>query len=255
MKFIILEDITQDINFRKEAEEVWDKLKKMNLTIDSPGVVTSQLFGFIVIPLEILDPKYENVLDLMLERRFAGKIHKRNGALGNYKSNPNFKVIVLYCLEENRDFSELWTSNKIGEIDWEGVFVHEYIHYLDELRSSKGYEELSVEEKGAAEYYNMPSEFNAYYQELSHRIQKHIDFGMLDASRSIKSKKAYVKRNFKTYPVFIEKFYYLMDKRFISMLKPKYKEKFRRRLYGLYIYLKDYAEKEIERLEAEEKSK
>lgn len=59
------------------------------------------------------------------------------------------------------------------------TFIHEFIHYLD-LKRSNGKLDKGSEAKSKVDYYNSPSEINAYYQAAITKLSTFVKVGMKD---------------------------------------------------------------------------
>jgi len=147
---------------------------------------------------------------------------KTKPVFGNFKGGYSFgtfkqyKVIVINNLREDK------TPNK-GIL--KDSFVHEFIHYLDYKRS-KGYSPKFTNKTTEIEYYNSPTEYNAYYQEAASYISN------LLKDKNLSNK--FIEK-FKTY----EKFYNWMlenafDKHYISNLNDLNIKKIKKRVYNIW---------------------
>jgi len=146
-------------------------------------------------------------------------------------SNPKEPQILLFP----------WDHKKNKLTDIKQTFIHEFIHYLDWLRS-KGYSPKGGTAKHGMEhpsYFNHPWEFNAYFQDGADAME-----------RWIKENKLYVRRVWKSYDAFMKLItqengeLYFFNTKFIKNLDDKFKKKFQQRLYQFWVAMKEkYGEK------------
>lgn len=122
------------------------------------------------------------------------------------------------------------------------IFVHEFIHYLDQHRYKGKVPESGamLRKKAFGAYYNSPAEFNAYYQEGANEV--------LGTVRSIQQYAEPVKPgtlasfigDYKTFEKrFLKPPYFNED--FLASLNQQYKKKFMQRFYDLYQEIKKEA--------------
>jgi hypothetical protein len=125
------------------------------------------------------------------------------------------KVIVIPNLKEDRD--PTWISKD--------SFIHEFIHYLDYVRSKGKFKDFN-QNTTVSDYYNSPSEYNAYYQEAANYLVNLLKDDAVLAK--IKEK----------HPTFNTFYKWMLDnvfsKRFIANLNDKNKLKIEKRIYNIY---------------------
>ena len=104
-------------------------------------------------------------------------------------------------------------------------FIHEFIHYLDYVRSKGKFKEFN-QNTTISDYYNSPSEYNAYYQEAANYLVNLLKDEMV--LNKIKEK----------YPTFDGFYKFMLDnvfsKRFIANLNDKNILKLKKRVYNIY---------------------
>ncbi len=137
-----------------------------------------------------------------------------SGGLGTYKGKP-----ILVLTNVGSDVNTM--HNKIKK----DIFVHEFIHYLDKNRhKDKSYKPNinSVEE-----YYNNPSEFNAFYQDGI----RFIDDMLRNPAISGKFKEKF--SDFQSFYDWINNGTYF-DREFLKNMNEETKKKFQKRLYTVW---------------------
>jgi len=104
-------------------------------------------------------------------------------------------------------------------------FIHEFIHYLDYVRSKGKFKKFN-QNTTISDYYNSPSEYNAYYQEAANYLVNLLKDEMV--LNKIKEK----------YPTFDGFYKFMLDnvfnKRFIANLNDKNILKLKKRVYNIY---------------------
>jgi hypothetical protein len=164
---------------------------------------------------------------------FFPKDKIRGGGFGFAKSIP---VLVFYMLDEPYDTTDLVKKLK----NKRDVFIHEFIHYLDWKRSQHRKEEASFEDD--EKYFNSPGEFNAYYQEAISEFEVTLSGAekqMLDKSL-LKTKIVGLR-----YQDFEENVLAFFHPDFRKIVKGKYRQKLKKRLYDLWKYkYEKYGEEE-----------
>lgn len=132
-----------------------------------------------------------------------------------FASTSRHKVIIIPNLKEDKD--PTWISKD--------SFIHEFIHYLDYVRSKGKFKEFN-QNTTISDYYNSPSEYNAYYQEAANYLVNLLKDEMV--LNKIKEK----------YPTFDGFYKFMLDnvfsKRFIANLNDKNILKLKKRVYNIY---------------------
>lgn len=149
---------------------------------------------------------------------FGNNTFKGGYVFGTYK---HYKVIVINNLKNDKIPSKGILKNS---------FIHEFIHYLD-FKRSKGYKPNFNDKTTISDYYNSPTEYNAYYQEAANYIVN------IFKDDNILSKFKEKFNNFETfYKWMVEN---VFDKDYIKNLNDKNKTKLKKRVYNIYSdYLK-----------------
>ena len=144
---------------------------------------------------------------------FGDNTFKGGYSFGTYK---HYKVIVINNL-------------KADKIPSRGIFkssfIHEFIHYLD-FKRSNGYKPNFNDKTTISDYYNSPTEYNAYYQEAATYIANLFK----DQSILAKFKEKY--KDFESfYKWMVEN---VLDKDYIKNLNVKNILKIKKRIYNIY---------------------
>lgn len=98
-------------------------------------------------------------------------------SFGTFTNNPNNKFIMLKLL---LDLSEITNIDVLFKKYGRSLFIHEFIHYLDDKRVD--YKNSGVDqhfdfnnEKDWQKYISSPEEFNAYYQQATAKLEDRLD--------------------------------------------------------------------------------
>ena len=210
-EFINDANITNDLKYYDESVDflnnMIEHLKIKNYIIQNDGNILFKGGE--------ISEKYSNLLII-----FTNKNNQKTKAnFGNSKpgygfgSYKNYKTIIINNLDE-------LLQPEIG-IKFSD-FIHEFIHYLDFQRS--GYKPKIP--KSEKEYYNLPTEFNAHFQEAGTYVSD-----LLRNENILKN----FKEKFKSF----DDFYIWMidnvfDKEFIKNLNSENKKKIQKRIYTIY---------------------
>jgi len=144
---------------------------------------------------------------------FGGDTVKGGYALGTYKQ---YKVIIVNNLKDKKIPSKgiIKTS-----------FIHEFIHYLD-FKRSKVFKPNFNEKTSLVDYYNHPTEYNAYFQEAATYIVN------LFKDDNVLNK---FKEDFPTFDGFLNWMLgNVFNKDFVKNLNDKNKIKITKRVYNIY---------------------
>ena len=159
-------------------------------------------------------------------------------AYGSYNKTP---AIIMFILPDEAVTSEkAWRSVAYAFYKEKKSFVHEFTHYMDELRQTrtkyhKGSERFGDpnETFNSDGYYNSPEEFNAYY----HEGLEFIHDSTLALARG--KHQAYW---FKLYPDF-NSFYkskrQSFDPAFLNSLNKRNLQRLKKRLFNYYTYVSE----------------
>lgn len=147
---------------------------------------------------------------------FAGAA-KIGSAIGHSKDG-RFQIIICSNLIAPGDDSFIETRLQKASL------IHELIHYLDSNRYV-GKVKPSADKATVVDYFNTPSEFNAFYQENAYMVRNMMN-------------QAFLRTKFmKDLPTFLDFAHRMMNKDFMQHLNPTYKRKLDKRLANLYTAL------------------
>ena len=227
----------RDLDFRKKAIRIYDKLIKLLndkrfLELLRKKYKTDKHKGY-VIPGKYIGDEYSRLSFILAPNEMFGKNVK--AALG-YGERTKRPTIVLPFLIGPFDLKYIETRINKDSL------IHELIHYFDGIRS-KGKDtrnSASYFDSGEhSDYFNDPGEFNAYYQEGAGVIERMV--------RNAKGG-GFLGRLFKMFGSWddFDVFYKVVSKNksffdqdWVDNMNNKMKRKFKKRLYGFFIYLKD----------------
>lgn len=212
--FLTEANVERDYEFYKIADEFYEKMIK-ELEI---GNYIIQPKGIIFKASEV-NPQYHNLFILFVDKSskstLAPFLDSHSSAGYAFGKSKQHRVIVINNLDENKQPER--GIRKDG-------FIHEFIHFLDFKRSR--YTPKITKDFSEKEYYNLPTEYNAYYQEAASMIVKWFqDDSLMER----------FKEKFKTF----DSFYKWMidsvfDKDFIKNLNDTNLIKLQKRVYGIY---------------------
>lgn len=168
-----------------------------------------------------LDKNYD--LDILLVNAIG------KGSNHHYDKNANRIVFfILTQTESPIDFDNNSYLARLRFNSWvdENIFIHEFIHFLDENRYSDTYSFSTP--KNDDEYYNSAEEYNAYSQEI--------------INQAIKNKTKLIGLSF---DFFLKKTLKFGREEFIANLNGDYMKKLKIRLYKLYSELNSEGKNKI----------
>jgi hypothetical protein len=208
--------VKRDKHYYDIAEEFYDKML-LGLA-DKNFIVQSD--GNIVFKASEIYPQYHDLLILFTDREtsktrptFGDNTFKGGYAFGTYKQ---YKVILINNLRGDKIPSRGILKDS---------FIHEFIHYLD-FKRSKGHRPDFDDKTTISDYYNEPTEYNAYYQEAANV------FVNLLKDDDILSKIKEKYDNFEDFSKWMME--NVFDKHFIKNLNEKNKRKLKKRIYNIY---------------------
>ena len=222
----VSESVESDIKSNKEAKRVYNKIKRNiqevklepthnDFITDSKG--NRHPLNGVKFNLTEIGEKYD------LEILLANSI---KGANPHYSSSENRIVFFIisqtgdpHNFELNSHFARLRFSTWVDEI----VFIHEFIHFLDNNRYGNTYSYSDAQ--SLTSYYNSPEEYNAHTQEIITHI--------------LKNKAKFAKLPFQ---MFLKKAVGLGGE-FVAKLDADYTRKLEKRLYKLHTELNKMSEK------------
>ena len=223
----------QDLAYRQRAEEFYGKLIAWLRSQDSmkkcrsrkwnayPGVadaysyeVTSKVLGF--------DREYPG---------FAVWLSPFRTGTASFGKRGGLKVINMPVLTPDVLAAEdgVLMSQAVGWV--REVFIHEFIHYLDELRYKGKPRTASAvlkKEGGKKGYFNSAVEFNAYFQGGASEAEKYA------ADLPVGKFSTMFGRPGSGYRKFRKHYEHLFNKTFRRALEGKWKKKYEVRLWQLY---------------------
>ena len=154
---------------------------------------------------------------------FDENFYETHGALGGHGEYPDGEHVIYINVFSVSHKIHLQIENS----RYKGVFIHEFIHYLD----SKRYIGKYVKPKGYHDddnvYYNDSSEFNAYYQMAGGKL--------LNSIVNTYSNVYEIRRNYKTFDEFynwVTKEFF--DPDFIKYLNQTNIKKLKKRIFNIY---------------------
>lgn len=226
-----------DADFRRQARDVWKTLEKR----------LEQIYQNIAVEFPKLD-----MINVSQHRggKASGFHFKMKSSIGNIKVvivPPNSDaglegegedwVLVIPALFSAEDLRFGVSAALIG---LEKIVIHEVIHALDVQRGMVG---RAQHAKDIGGYFKSPEEFNAYYQEGAARIESNFTLSHLSSQRAkafaaerfmIPALKSF--RGFEKYLTTLD--YFEKDWMEHVLADRVYSKKFKKRLFGLYEYLK-----------------
>jgi hypothetical protein len=229
-KSFLAESYENDKKFRDMAQKAYSKLMQYVATTDPYDLIEYKPEKGVVIFGQQIG--YDNLLIII------NPGNRKSGGFtedGIKLSGKTYKVIMVQGTRQifSKLNKELFKNTYIDR----GTFVHEFIHYLDSERGDNY--ENSVEKMlkgGDKAYYNTSTEFNAYFQEISTFVEN-----VLETAYRVDAEKVLVKwlKSFKAFDKTI-KSVLKQDATlngYITLLNKKYKRKYTKRLYNLYVAL------------------
>jgi len=228
-------DPARDRAYRQEAEAFYDKLSAWLKRHDSMkkyrdikyGQVNTgtgekkDVYSYEVTPKHLgVSRKYPNF--------FVTLSPFRTGTARYGKAKKGRRIILpILTVEVLESESGPEMARYLGYI--REIFIHEFIHYLDDIRYVvPGWAPASakvVKDGGQRAYYNSPVEFNAYFQGGAFEVEKRVaELEPGEFSRLFG-------RSFKKFRKHYES---LFNKNFRRMIKDKWKKKYEVRLWQLY---------------------
>jgi len=209
--------VDRDMRFYSIAENFYEKM----MDELGAGNYRNQSDDSVLFDAKLVGSEYSDLLILLIDSvsektkpKFGGNSVKSGYALGTYKQKQRF--IVINNLVEGKPVT--YNINK-------DYFIHEFIHYLDWKRSG-GHKPSFSDKTTLEEYFNSPTEYNAYYQEAANFVVKMLmDDKILDK----------FKERYKNYKDFYEWMTaQVFDKNFIKYLNASNKVKLQKRVYNIY---------------------
>lgn len=176
----LVEDAEQDRLFRQQAVDVYESLVEY---LKQGGELKQAGRAVTIDQFADLEQQTRKPLKIV----WKGEIKSSGeGAYSEVNGQPTITLFVM----EKRIYSDVAEARKDmirGLQDHAKVFMHEYIHYLDDKRTELGLEDLANynTEGGAKElsdYFSDPIEVNAFFQSGLAQLQSTLEVpGVLDS--------------------------------------------------------------------------
>lgn len=223
----IFQERKEDINQIKNAEDIFHNIMKNIDKVEQP---------FENLPIYSCN----RILGKELYISFIDnkKMGHGFGTIGIYGKNYRSIVFDLNFSDIQNAFKK---SRTLGDLllNLKSYMIHELIHFNDSFRVTYT-PKVSTKDKN---YYNTPSEFNAYYLQYSQRIYEKIDNVHLPVEEKLK----WFRENFgNTEEEFLKYFFEQLKNDYpdiLGKIDKKYKFKWNKRIYQLYSELQEYIKK------------
>lgn len=178
----LFEDVMDDLDRRKMAEDATFTIIRHIYTHGFDAIDEDGKY-FVSFPDDnglTKEYGFENLLFLV------GLKDKK--AIGNHGSMVKFSKYIDGRYDYALKFSCLSTmdakeaKNKLNSTEAIKVISHEMLHFIDSLRTSEKINSADYALSDKSNYYNDPSEFNAYYHDLTSNLHSFINFAMEHSS-------------------------------------------------------------------------
>lgn len=228
----LFEDAELDKKFRDQARRIYNDLVSY---LEGGGRIDFRNgLGLFVITSDFTDPVDErNPLKIV----WTPETPRKGDA--SYFKKGNSRYLVLRTLDQKNYVDESERREKVleGLKNNSDVFIHELIHYFDDLRSEKDIGDVvqykqSIE-KDPETYYTDPLEMNAYYQSVMGEFEGFIE----DDSHFKFMMENRWERDFKKFQTWI--FENVFPDEFLNNIGRKEKRKLVKRLYKYWQTLED----------------
>jgi hypothetical protein len=233
----LFEDANADVAANKTANEIASKFARWFMPKneetplqDVPGV---QFVNMYEMRIAYFDAKLFGIDDPTLHIGFSwtkdGSPTEKRGLLVRARmsqGDPTAHFFVTAVLSKD-------STNEVDvaySMRWDSL-IHELIHYLDFKRGFKG-EQGVKRKKHGEDYYNDPLEFNAHFQQGLHEIMRQFTSQSSRVQMTVKNSLA----DFHVFDAWAKS---SMPKSFYLYLTPENLKKFERRVYKLWMYLKN----------------
>jgi hypothetical protein len=169
----------------------------------------------------VVNKDYDNLLIIFTDttnKKVNPIINGVKKSVYGFGSYNNYKAIVIpNIINGNLQLNRINKDN----------FIHEFIHYLDFKRSGGYRPNKPGNNLDLNDYYNQPTEFNAYYQEAANFIVKTFN----DNKKIVDNFREKYKNYDNFYKWMIDN---VFDKEFIKYLNSKNQIKLKKRIYNIY---------------------
>lgn len=226
----IIEGTEEDAEVRREADEFAKNLRTWMQDEDNMAYRTEftsgKWDGGLMIRAGDVDSRYDDLFIVLMPYNGKGV------AKGGFGRTPNGKygLIALYSLIGYCDTR--YADTRVNR----STLVHEFVHYLDSNRHKGDYNAPASKNKTSARmadagdyagYFNDPGEYNAYFQEMAASLDTlfHPDSMLMQSPRA---------EEYKTWGGFLEVAEKLAHGDWTQLMSPRYRQKFLKRLRGLY---------------------
>lgn len=225
----LVEDAEQDRLFRQQAIDVYEDLVEY---LKSGG----KLIGYgRAVTIDMFTDLEQNARKPL---KIEWKEEMKSSGEGSYAQIDGQPTITLYVMEKRiySDESEARKDMIRGLQDHAKVFMHEYIHYLDDRRTDLGIENIASytggEDKEFSDYFSDPIEVNAFFQSGLAQLQSTLEVpGVLNTHM-----KRHWNHNFRDFKDwFFEKH---LDRVILMNISEDQKRRLINRLYGFWKKLK-----------------
>jgi hypothetical protein len=223
-------DPRRDQKFRQEAQYVFKRVIRFLKEPYNLSHYVQRRGKFFQFRLDHFDRKYPVLFVLGPEgNRMRGEIQIA------VKAPPHAPkhILVLYTLPPSfYDQSEYVQLERLHEYVEPDIWVHEFVHFLDDLRRKGPQTEDQTREenedrdatRSREEYINTPTEYNAFYQQLLSLLVDHF-------REMTPEEYAEVEADFSNLLVEVEKVSLMSGLNYVENLNKKYRRKFLQRLY------------------------
>lgn len=165
-------------------------------------------------------------------------------------------TIAIYGVVKQSGSTEGLVANMKGP-KYRSTFVHEFVHYLDQLRR-KGKGEMGGQSARATArgdyegYFRTPAEFNSHFQQIADRVEQDVMHTVANKSRDDLEMVFDSYRTFERYVRGLFRFGPTLTDLEHAVKGTKWERKWLKRMHGLYKGLKADAYAEKDRLDREE---
>lgn len=205
-------------------KELYDKAKEfyrmMVLLIRDESFLLKTNTGILVFKGSFIGHEYSNLVVLFVFGEFDGANVSGNKASYRYSEHKptGKKLIIVSDLIEG-----IPVVKQLSKVS----FIHEVIHHLDFSRMKSNYKPNITDKTTHSEYYNLPTELNAYYMEV-----------IGDIMNKIKKDRDYrdrIRLYYNTFPKFNKWIFdVVLNYDFVDHLTPANRKRITKRLYDLY---------------------
>ncbi len=179
-------DIERDANMIEEAEIIYTAISKLLSKKDrdkyldgfSSGHSSGDNYDGYLLNLHDIPSIKKLIPPVNIILFFSKKSDNRSGSFsdfGTFGKGSKVKSIDLNILEE-KDLKNYSTSisKKFSSNEGKRIFIHEYIHLLDNLKYKTGIPKIVQPEEGS-KYFSNPHEFNAHFLQFISSFEDGLD--------------------------------------------------------------------------------